>query len=599
MRIIFFFFFFTTTVFAQNNKQQLAYQYYYSGDYEKAIIIYKEISKKSISVNSYNPYFNSLLKLEKFIAAEKLAKRMFSKNSKNLNYQADIVVCQFKKGNIKLSNYNLSKIHKKLSGNKSQTIRIANVFLRHKMYSKAIEIYDVANNINNDIDFGLQRAQLYSFLGDDKNMVIQYLKVVENNPLKKQFVFSSIQKFLDNNGIKNIESYNLVKKYLVQYVNKYSKRTEFSEMLIWLFMQNQKYNLALSQAIALDRRTNNDLLRVYNIAESLLDKKKFLIAIIGLDYIIDKGKSSNYYIDAQINKLYALTFTNSKNKLGLEKIKKKYIEVISELGKNKNTVILLSNFAHFHAFYLNDLKSANDILKEAMLLPGIDLLDLAMCKIEYADIKLLSNQVWDALLYYSQVEKDFKENPIGHKAKFKRAKIAYYQGDFSWAQAQLDVLKASTSKLVANDAMELSLLISDNYDLDTTELPMLSFARADLAFFQNNFDLSLSIYDSILNNFPSHQLSDEIYYRKSYIFKSMNQLDSSISMLMNIINEYDYEILIDDALFDLAKIYDFRLSNISEAMKYYEKIILEFPGSIYASECRNRYRFLRGDKIQN
>lgn len=599
MRIIFFFFLFTANVFAQNNKQQLAYQYYYSGDYEKAIIIYKEISKKSISVNSYNPYFNSLLKLEKFITAEKLAKRMFSKNSKNLNYQADIVVCQFKKGNIKLSNYNLSKIHKKLSGNKSQTIRIANVFLRHKMYSKAIEIYDVANNINNDIDFGLQRAQLYSFLGDDKNMIIQYLKVVENNPLKKQFVFSSIQKFLDNNGIKNIESYNLVKKYLVQYVNKYSKRTEFSEMLIWLFMQNQKYNLALSQAIALDRRTNNDLLRVYNIAESLLDKKKFLIAIIGLDYIIDKGKSSNYYIDAQINKLYALTFTNSKNKLGLEKIKKKYIEVISELGKNKNTVILLSNFAHFHAFYLNDLKSANNILEEAMLLPGIDLLDLAMCKIEYADIKLLSNQVWDALLYYSQVEKDFKENPIGHKAKFKRAKIAYYQGDFSWAQAQLDVLKASTSKLVANDAMELSLLISDNYDLDTTELPMLSFARADLAFFQNNFDLSLSIYDSILNNFPSHQLSDEIYYRKSYIFKSMNQLDSSISMLMNIINEYDYEILIDDALFDLAKIYDFRLSNISEAMKYYEKIILEFPGSIYASECRNRYRFLRGDKIQN
>ena len=599
MRIIFFFFLFISAAFAQNNKQQLAYQYYYSGDYEKAIIIYKEISKKSLSVNNYTPYFNSLLNLKKFTAAEKLAKRIFAKNTKSLNYQADIVVCQFKKGNLKLSNYNLSKIYKKLSGNKSETIRIANVFLRHKMYLKALEVYDISNKINTEIDYGLQRAQLYSFLGDDKNMVIQYLKVVENNPLKKQFVFSSIQKFLDNNGIKNIASYNLVKKYLLQYVAKNSKRTEFSEMLIWLFMQNQKYNLALTQAIALDRRTNNDLLRVYNIAESLLDKKKFLIAITALDYIIDKGQSSDYYIDAHINKLYAMTYIQSDNNLGLERIKKKYTDVISELGKNKNTIILLSNFAHFNAFYLNDLKSANTILEEAMLLPSVESLDLAICKIEYADIKLLSNEIWDALLFYSQVEKDFKEHPVGHKAKFKRAKIAYYQGDFSWAQAQLDVLKASTSKLVANDAMELSLLISDNYDLDTTELPMISFARADLAFFQNNFNLSLSIYDSILNNFPSHQLSDEIYYRKSHIFKSINKLDSSIIMLKKIINEYTFDILIDDALFDLAKIYDFRMSDITNAMKCYEKIILDYPGSIYASESRNRYRFLRGDKIQN
>ena len=147
--------------------------------------------------------------------------------------------------------------------------------------------------------------------------------------------------------------------------------------------------------------------------------------------------------------------------------------------------------------------------------------------------------------------------------------------------------------------MELSLLISDNYDLDTTELPMISFARADLAFFQNNFNLSLSIYDSILNNFPSHQLSDEIYYRKSHIFKSINKFKISIIMLKKIINEYTFDILIDDALFDLAKIYDFRMSDITNAMKCYEKIILDYPGSIYASESRNRYRFLRGDKIQN
>ena len=154
---------------------------------------------------------------------------------------------------------------------------------------------------------------------------------------------------------------------------------------------------------------------------------------------------------------------------------------------NRNTILLLSNYAHFKAFYQHDLQKAADILDEAMLIPNLYKSDLAACKLEYADIMLLSNKVWTALLYYSQVEKEFKENPLGHEAKLRRAKISYYQGDFDWAQAQLDVLKASTSKLIANDAMQLSLLITDNLGLDTSVLPMQIFARAELLYFQNKF----------------------------------------------------------------------------------------------------------------
>lgn len=36
-------------------------------------------------------------------------------------------------------------------------------------------------------------------------------------------------------------------------------------------------------------------------------------------------------------------------------------------------------------------------------------------------------------------------------------KLAYYRGDFKYAQGLLDVLKAATSELVANDAMQLSV----------------------------------------------------------------------------------------------------------------------------------------------
>ena len=167
--------------------------------------------------------------------------------------------------------------------------------------------------------------------------------------------------------------------------------------------------------------------------------------------------------------MYALTKSIKENSEEIRSIDQKYLQIIDEVGVNRYSILLLSNHAHFKAFYLNDLISAIDILDDVMIMSTIDKLDLAECKIQYADIMLLSGNIWDALLFYSQVEKDFKEHPIGHKAKFKRAKIAYYQGDFTWAQAQLDVLKSSTSKLIANDAMDLSLLITDNYALDTID----------------------------------------------------------------------------------------------------------------------------------
>ena len=599
MRIIFFFFLFTASTFAQNNNQKLAYQYYVNGDYDKAIVIYEEINTKLLSINVYSPYFISLCNLDRFSEAEKLAKKFYSKYPNRLNYLADIIVAQFKQGYEKKSNYTLKKLYKKITGQNSQTIQIANRFQSFNMYQLALEIYNKSQLINSDFQYDLQKAQLYALLGEEELMINQYFDFLLRTPNQKKIIFTNIQRFLNNNGIKNENNYLLVKKSLLKIIKSYPQRTDFNEMLIWLFMQNKQYKSALSQVMSLDRRTNNSLNSIYDIGETFLDLGRYNLAIEAFEYIIEKGFDSNLYIDSQINKLYALTNSMEDKTKDMKFINDKYIEVIDEVGKNRYSILLLSNYAHFKAFFLNDLQSAIVILEEAMDITIIDRLDLAECKIQYADIMLLSGNIWDALLFYSQVEKDFKEHPIGHKAKFKRAKIAYYQGDFTWAQAQLDVLKSSTSKLISNDAMELSLLITDNYDLDTIDIPMMQFAKADLLFFQKKYDISLSTYDSILESFKGHDLSDEIYYRKYKIYLENNNLEMCIKMLELIIEEYSYEILIDDALFDLAKIYDDRLNDDEKASKFYQELILNYQGSIFVSESRERFRVLRGDNLIN
>ena len=588
---------FTLSSFAQNNNQKIAYQYFINGDYDKAIVIYEELNKSNLSVNIYSPYFISLINTNNFSTAEKLAKRLYSKNPQRLNYLVDVIVSLKKQEKVNKFIFNLKKLYWKLDGRNSQTIQLANRFLSFEMYDIALEVYEKSSKINNLFSYDLQRAQLYGLLGENEMMVDQYLDFLLNNPNQKKVVFSNIQRFLDNNGIKDFNNTNLVKRSLLNIIKKYPDRYDFNEMLIWLFMQNQQYKLALQQVISLDRRNQNSLSKIFEITEKLLDLEKFKLAIEGLDYIISKGFNSELYITSHINKLYAETkILNNKNE-DLEPINSKYNSVIREVGKNSYSILLLSNYAHFKAFYMKNLEDAKIILEDAMKITNADPTEIAECKIQYADIMLLSGNIWDALLFYSQVEKDFKENPIGHTAKFKRAKIAYYKGDFTWAQAQLDVLKASTSKLISNDAMDLSLLISDNYNLDTIDQPMMQFARADLLFFQQKYDEAILTFDSILTLFNGHDLSDEIYFRKYKIFSAKNDTESSVKMLEKIINDFSYEILIDDALYSIAKIYEKKYNDNAKAMDYYQKIILDHEGSIYASEARNRFRFLRGDEI--
>ena len=588
---------FSLSSFAQNNNQKIAYQYFINGDYDKAIVIYEELNTSNLSVNIYSPYFISLINTNNFSTAEKLAKRLYSKNPQRLNYLVDVIVSLKKQEKLNKFIFNLKKLYKKLDGRNSQTIQLANRFLSFEMYDIALEVYEKSSKINNLFSYDLQRAQLYGLLGENEMMVNQYLDFLLNNPNQKKVVFSNIQRFLDNNGIKDFNNTNLVKRSLLNIIKKYPDRYDFNEMLIWLFMQNQQYKLALQQVISLDRRNQNSLSKIFEITEKLLDLEKFKLAIEGLDYIISKGFNSELYITSHINKLYAETKILNNNNEDLEPINSKYNSVINEVGKNSYSILLLSNYAHFKAFYMKNLEDAKIILEDAMKITNADPNEIAECKIQYADIMLLSGNIWDALLFYSQVEKDFKENPIGHTAKFKRAKIAYYKGDFTWAQAQLDVLKASTSKLISNDAMDLSLLISDNYNLDTIDQPMMQFARADLLFFQQKYDEAILTFDSILTLFNGHDLSDEIFFRKYKIFSAKNDTESSVRMLEKIINDFSYEILIDDALYNIAKIYENKYNDNAKAMDYYQKIILDHEGSIYASEARNRFRLLRGDEI--
>ena len=176
----------------------------------------------------------------------------------------------------------------------------------------------------------------------------------------------------------------------------------------------------------------------------------------------------------------------------------------------------------------------------------------------------------------------------------KAAKTYFYGGDFEWAKTQLDVLKASTTKLIANDALKLSVLISDNLGIDTATAPLKIYAKADLYHYQNNDSLAYAYYDSILKLFPENlTLLDDVYFMQAKIHTKNKRWTKSIERYQKAV-EYN-DLLKDDALYEMGIIYQDILKEPEKALSCFEEIILKHQDSFFAFEARKRFRILRGD----
>jgi tetratricopeptide (TPR) repeat protein len=271
--------------------------------------------------------------------------------------------------------------------------------------------------------------------------------------------------------------------------------------------------------------------------------------------------------------------------------------MIADIGINQKTVDALRNMALLHAFYLNDHAKAIEILESAITASGSNLKFRDQCKLDLGDIFILKNEPWESTLLYMQVEKSQKEDNLGEIAKLKNARLQYYTGQFQLSKEILDILKKATTREIANDAMQLSLLIQDNTGLDTSEVAMAEFANVDLLIFQNKYEESILALKSLIVKYKSHSLADEILWLKANTLVKINKIDEAVKDLELILADYKFDILADDALLLLAKITDENLGDKPKAMELYRRLLKDYPGSIYGAQARVKFRELRGDFV--
>ena len=592
---------------------KLAKNYYIDGEYEKAVLYFEKIAKDPNKIVSiYDYYKNALIELNQIKSAEKLCKSIIKQSPDNLSLLVDLGGIYGIDENLTKQNQFFDKAIDKINNQTSFT-NVSNLGLSFEKIGdleRAIIVYKKGgeNNETNPYAYHNKLAIIYNKLGKTSDMVNTYLELLDQS----ERYLSAVQNGFSNSIDFDIQlkEKEILRKALIKKVQDFPKKVIYLKLLSWFYLINNDYESAFIQIKALDRKLNKDGEELLSLGLTALNNNDFNIAIMCFDEVLESTqsmernfKAKNFRLKALKNKLTSGTQISTKE---LEELKSNFLLILSQLDQASNSFSitkrkyeLLKELADLEAYYLRDVNSAKEHLNNAMNLKGIREKSKAQLKLQLADFLVLENNIWEASLMYIQIEKQFKNDPIGHIAKFKNAQVYYFAGEFDWCQAQLEVLKASTSKLIANDALELSVLITDNYNMDTSEKAMKLFSYGDMLSNQYKFKEALTIYDSVFDNFIDHSLSDDILLRKAKVLINMHQYDSAIIQLNFLENNYPNSILIDNALFLIATTYEDKLGDLELAKGYYRKILFNYPGSLYVVDARKRFRKLSGNTNTN
>jgi len=579
---------------------KLAIQYYRDQQFDKAVVIYEKLYDQNPSYVNYTYYLYCLVQLKDYKKAEQLAKKQIRKFPHKPRYLVDLGYVYHNANESVKAKKKFEEALSKMPDNRREITELANAFQSKRETEYAVQAYVQGRKmLNYEYSFHLELGIIYQNSGKYEEMFNEYLDLLEEDLTKIETVQSKLQNVLNDDPDNTINE--LFRIALLKRIQKNPDLSFYSEMLLWYSVQQKDFETALMQAKALDRRYREEGQRVFDLARLCTANKDYDVSIEAYEYLVSKGENSLLYTFSRVELLnvqfLAITESYKNDTNDLLELEKSFLSTLDEFGKSQTTLSLMLNLARLQAFYLDKSGEAIELLNSILEMRNLSRGHKANCKLELADILLLSGEPWEATLLYSQVEKSFKNDPLGHQAKFKNAKLTYYIGEFLWAKAQLDVLKAATSKLIANDAMELALLLNDNMGDDTLYTALKYYAKADLLLYQNKYEEALLILDSIDIVSPGNTMQDEVFYKKAEIKLGQGKFEEADQLYAELIEQYPFEILADNALFKRAVLQEEVFKDNEKAMELYQKLLTEYPGSLFVVEARKRFRILRGDVI--
>ncbi len=588
---VFLLFLFSFTIFAQDDF--LAKRYFEDGDYEKAVVFYEKLVEQEPRRTDYaEGLIACYQQLERYTDAETFLLEQIEMGRPNPTFFIELGYNYTLQNSPERANEYYDQAIGMIDKNPNYGYGIGFRFQKYALLDYAIKAYGKAMELNPKLDYNYQMARIYGEQGDIDRMYDSYLSLIANGKSSLSNVLRNFDDFVtaDPENENNVK----LKTVLLKNAQK-DPNVLWNQLLSWLFVQQKQYGSAFRQEKAIYKRQDGpSLQRLENLGNVSQEDDAIETAQSIYEFIIENASDEVTKLNAQLN-IIDIQLINADAK-ELATVQKKYDELIAVHGYKMPTLQLQIAYANFLTFKRNQPEPAIEILKNSLDLP-LNKRGKAFVKLALGDILVFNKKFNEALIYFSQIQKSLKNDVLGQNARYKVAQTSFYKGDFDWALTQLKVLRSSTSQLIANDAMQLSLLISDNSFEDSTQTALRKYARADLLAYQNKTKEAITALDDILQNHKGEKIEDEALLKQGELLEGMKDFEAAKFNYQKIVEFYASGILADDAHFKLGELYRTILNEPEKAMIQYEKIIYNYQDSYYFPQARKNFRILRGDSI--
>ena len=597
-RLLYITLFFSLACFSQN--EQLAQYYFDKGDFEKARISFEELIKATPQNSQYfQKAIECYQQLQQFDVAEKAIQARLDKYK-----QANLLVelgynFQLQKNEASAKKYYDQAIDR-IRKNPNEVYNISNSFEKKVLLDYALKSYQTAVALVPTFNFNYQIALLYGQLGNTEMMISTFLNEAYANPQNSILIQNQLARFMVEDGDANFNE--TLRKALILRTQK-DQDVFWNHYLSWFYVQQKEFGKAFIQEKSIYKRSPESLSSIVSLGQLAIEEQDHETAKEILGFVLENTNDLELLIQAH-SYLLKMKIEKAQEK-DFVAINTELIGLLAKYETSPTTLSLQLIQAHFVAFNLRKPEEGKSIIKKALELQ-LNPYEVAQAKMELADILLFEEKFNQALLYYSQIEEDLKNDEVAHEASLKAAKTSYFQGDFVWALKQFKELKSASTQLIANDALEYFLLISDNTVADSTQTALKQFAKGDYLLYQNRNQESIAQFQSILKSFKGQdsratpeqakQIEAVTFLRLGKIYEKQGEYDLALSQYQNIIAQHADGIYIDEALYFSAEIENNKLQQPEKAKSLYEKIIFNHQDSIYFVDARKKYRQLRGDK---
>ena len=376
-----------------------------------------------------------------------------------------------------------------------------------------------------------------------------------------------------------------IERLFIQKIQQFPDDPNLIELLVSTYIFNGDWDKAWNQRRALDMRFKNEQgKRLLEFASYIFQSQQWSLASKIFDYLIKGYPGSNQNSRWQQMSIAAreqVVLRKENPEIAeVRNLISAYQKLRNERGDNSISMSAYWQEAKLYAYQLKQLDSAVFVLNKGILLAQNDLDLQAQMKLELGDILTYKGKKYDALIQYAQVEKQVKDSPLAYEAKIKTAKLYFYTGDFELAKELADILKQGTQREIANDALELSLLIEDNTGIDSLEVGLKNFANIRFVYDQKRWEEGDSLLVLLTTENKQESLQDDILYLRATRARQKGENVLAKEMFWEIFKKFPEDIYGDDALF-----YFLTLSDTANSEPFL-LFIKQYPNSLHLSDVR-------------